>query len=142
MGRYEFIPEIAIADLAFEVEAETLEELFSLSAQALFEAMVELEDVRPEQEILISLSAEKLDNLLFDWLAELVYQKDVDAQLFSQFEVSIAENGSYKLDGSAKGEPIDPSRHRLKTDVKAITYHMFKLEKKDKGYYARVVLDT
>ena len=142
MGRYEFIPGVAIADLAFEVEAESLEELFSLSAQALFEAMVELEDVRPEQEIRISLSAEKLDNLLFDWLAELVYQKDVDAQLFSRFEVSIAENGNCKLEGSARGEPIDPSRHRLKTDVKAITYHMFKLEKKDKGYYARVVLDT
>ena len=142
MGRYEFIPGIAIADLAFEVEAETLEELFSLSAQALFEAMVELGDIRPEQEVLISLSAEKLDNLLFDWLAELVYQKDVDAQLFSQFEVAISENGNCKLDGRARGEPINPSRHRLKTDVKAITYHMFKLEKRDKGYYARVVLDT
>ena len=142
MGRYEFIPGIAIADLAFEVEAETLEELFSLSAQALFEAMVELDDVRPEQEVLISLSAEKLDNLLFDWLAELVYQKDVDAQLFSQFEVSINEYGIYELEGRARGEPINPSRHRLKTDVKAITYHMFKLEKSDKGYYARVVLDT
>lgn len=142
MGRYQFIPGIAIADLAFEVEAESLEELFSLSAQALFEAMVELEDVRPEQEVLISLSAEKLDNLLFDWLAELVYQKDVEAQVFSQFEVSIDENGNCKLEGRARGEPINPSRHRLKTDVKAITYHMFKLEKRDKGYYARVVLDT
>lgn len=142
MGRYEFIAGIAIADLAFEVEADSLDELFSLSAQALFEAMVELEDVRPDQEVLISLSAEKLDNLLFDWLAELVYQKDVDAQVFSQFEVSISENGDYKLDGRARGEPINPSRHRLKTDVKAITYHMFKLEKKDKGYHARVVLDT
>ena len=142
MGRYLFIPDVAIADLAFEVEAESLEELFSLSAQALFDAMVELEDVRPEEEVRISLSSEKLDNLLFDWLAELVYQKDVEAQLFSHFEVAITENGSAKLEGRAKGEPIDPSRHRLKTDVKAITYHMFKLEKRDKGYYARVVLDT
>ena len=142
MGRYQFIPGVAIADLAFEVFAESLDELFSLSAQALFEAMVELEDVRPEEEVLISLSAEKLDNLLFDWLAELVYQKDVDAQLFSQFEVSINEYGSYELEGRARGESINPSRHRLKTDVKAITYHMFKLEKRDNGYYARVVLDT
>ena len=142
MGRYEFIPGVAIADLAFEVFADGLDELFSLSAQALFDAMVELEDVRPEEEVLISLSAEKLDNLLFDWLAELVYQKDVDAQLFSQFEVSINEYGNYGLEGRARGEPINPSRHRLKTDVKAITYHMFKLEKRDNGYYARVVLDT
>ncbi len=142
MGRYEFIPGVAIADLAFEVFADSLEELFSLSAQALFDAMVELQDVRLEQEVLISLSAEKLDNLLYDWLSELVYQKDVDAQLFSQFEVSINEYGSYELEGRARGEPINPSRHQLKTDVKAITYHMFKLEKKENGYYARVVLDT
>ena len=142
MGRYEFIPGVAIADLAFEVYAESLEELFSLSAQALFDAMVELRDVRPEHEVRISLTTEKLDNLLFDWLAELVYQKDLDAQLFSQFEVSINENGNCKLDATVRGEPIDPARHQLKTDVKAITYHMFKLEKKGNGYYARVVLDT
>jgi SHS2 domain-containing protein len=142
MGRYEFLPGVAIADLAFEVHAESLNELFSLSAQALFDAMVELQDVRPEHEVRISLTAEKLDNLLFDWLAELVYQKDLDAQLFSQFEVSIDENGNCKLDATVRGEPIDPVRHQLKTDVKAITYHMFKLEKKGNGYYARVVLDT
>ena len=142
MGRYEFIPGVAIADLAFEVYADTLNELFSLSAQALFDAMVELRDVRPQHEVRISLTTEKLDNLLFDWLAELVYQKDLDAQLFSQFEVSINENGNCKLDATVRGEPIDPARHQLKTDVKAITYHMFKLEKKENGYYARVVLDT
>ncbi|MCI0330513.1 MAG: archease [candidate division Zixibacteria bacterium] len=142
MGRYEFIPGVAIADLAFEVEAETLEELFTLSARALFEAMVELKDVRPVEEVKISLSAEKLDNLLFDYLAELVYQKDLEARVFSEFEVSISENGNFKLEGKAKGEKIDPAKQELKTDVKAITYHLFKLEKRDKGYYARVVLDT
>lgn len=142
MGRYEFIPGVAIADLAFEVYADNLDELFSLSAQALFDAMVELVGVRPEHEVRISLTAEKLDNLLFDWLAELVYQKDLDAQLFSRFEVSVDENGNCKLEATVRGEPIDPARHQLKTDVKAITYHMFKLEKKENGYYARVVLDT
>lgn len=142
MGRYEFIPGVAIADVAFQVHADTIEEVFTLSAQALFDTMVELKDVRPEREIPISLSAEKLDNLLFDWLAELVYQKDFQAEVFSQFEISIKGNDIYKLEGIARGEPIDPSRQELKTDVKAITYHMFKLEKTNNGYFARVVLDT
>lgn len=141
MGRYEFIPDVALADLAFEVEAESLEELFVLSAQALFSAMVEPGDVKPEEEVKISLTTEKLDNLLYDWLAELVYLKDREAQLFSKFEVAIKQNGNFNLNGKVWGEKIDPERQRLRTDVKAITYHMFKLEKREKGYFARVVLD-
>ncbi len=142
MGKYEFIPDVAIADLAFEVQAESLEELFVLSAQALFAGMVEPGDVRPVEKVEVSLESEKLDNLLFDWLSELVYLKDRDAYLFSMFEVSIGHNGDFSLAGKAWGEKIDPEKQRLRTDVKAVTYHMFKLEKNESGYYARVVLDT
>jgi len=141
MGKYEFIPDVAIADLAFEVQAESLEELFVLAAQALFSAMVESGDVNPVEKVEISLESEKLDNLLFDWLSELVYLKDKDAQLFSKFEVSIIQNGNFALQGKAWGEKINPVRQQLRTDVKAVTYHMFKLEKNESGYFARVVLD-
>lgn len=142
MGKYEFIPDIALADAAFQVEAETLEELFVLSAQATFATMVNWETVKPSGKVEISLSAPKLDDLLFKWLAELIYLKDVDAQLFSKFDVSISQNGEYRLKGKAWGEKIDPSRQELRTDVKAVTYHMFELKKTEKGYFARVVLDT
>ncbi len=142
MGKYEFIPDIALADAAFQVEAETLEELFVLSAQATFATMVNLETVKPVEKIEISLSASKLDDLLFQWLAELIYLKDTEARLFSTFDVFISQNGEYRLKGIAWGEKIDPSRQELRTDVKAVTYHMFDLKKTDTGYFARVVLDT
>jgi SHS2 domain-containing protein len=142
VGKYEFIPDIALADSAFKVEAETLEELFILSAQATFATMVDLKTVKPESKVELSLSAAKLDDLLFEWLAELIYLKDREAQLFSRFEVAISQNGDYRLAGAAWGDKIDFQRQELRTDVKAVTYHMFELRKTGNGYFARVVLDT
>ena len=39
------------------------------------------------------------------------------------------------------GEPIDPQRHRLRVDVKAVTLHRFSIEKTAQGWEATVILD-
>ena len=39
------------------------------------------------------------------------------------------------------GENIDPKKHKLKLDVKAVTLHMFRLQKKKNGWEAKFVLD-
>lgn len=41
----------------------------------------------------------------------------------------------------AWGEKLDPTRHRQRADVKAVTLHHFKLEKADGGWSANVILD-
>jgi len=51
------------------------------------------------------------------------------------------ETGSWKLEASVFGEPIDPKCHHLKVDVKAVTRHLFELKKEKSRYIVRVVLD-
>jgi SHS2 domain-containing protein len=39
-----------------------------------------------------------------------------------------AQKGCLELEGTLTGETVDPSRHEFKYDIKAVTYHDFKIE--------------
>jgi len=138
---YTYLEDIATADAAFEVEGQTLEELFRDAAIATFEVMVDTESVEPGITKEIELKNKDIDNLFFDWLSELVYLKDADAIIFCEFDVSIKKNDSYKLNATVSGETIDQEKHALRSDVKAVTYHMFEVKKKGENWTARVILD-
>lgn len=141
MERFKFLEKIAIADVAFEAYGRSLEELFESAALALFSTMVELESVESKTSEKIELTSDTASDLLFDWLSELVYLKDLKAAVYKDFSVKIDQKEQFRLSGIAKGEPIDAHRHKLKVDVKAVTYHMFEVEKKNSLWRAQIILD-
>lgn len=140
--KIKFHENIAIADTAFTVKGETEEELFENAAKALISSMADIEKIAPTLERVIELDSEKLDLLLFDFLNELLFYKDSENLLFSEFNVKIDNNAEgHRLKAQIFGEGADPDKHRVTTDIKAITMHMFKVEKNNDGYEARVVVD-
>ncbi len=138
---YRYLEELSSADAAFEATGRTLEGLFSDAATATFEVMVDTKNVKPFLSREIMLENESLDGLLMDWLSELVFIKDSESVLFSRFNVSIRKNDVYELKAVAKGEKINREKHSIRSDVKAVTYHMFEVVKKEDYWVARVVLD-
>ena len=142
MGKYRFLEDVAIADAAFQAEAESLEELFVLCAQAAFDVMADPKTIEPSSREQVELASESLDELLFDWLAELIYLKDKKSMLFSRFDIDIKKTNGYTLKASIWGEPADQKKHRVRVDVKAVTYHLLEVKKKDNKWTARVILDT
>ncbi len=138
---YRYLEDIATGDAAFKADGRTLEELFTEAAIATFEVMVDTESVEPRITREVELKNEAVDGLLFDWLSELVYLKDSEAVLFCKFNVNIKKNNAYELKASASGENIDQQKHSLRSDVKAVTYHMFEVKKTEENWTARVILD-
>lgn len=138
---YRFLEDVAIADVAFEAEGQTLPEVFEASALALTEVMVDLDGLSPVSSHEISLTAGDLETLLFRWLAELIYLKDSACLLFRRFQIAIRQEAEWQLRATVWGERIDYSRMPLKLDVKAVTYHMFALEETADGWKAMIVLD-
>ena len=137
---FRFLPDVAIADVAFSARATSLNGLFESAAEALTEVMVDRRSLRPVFAREVALVAEDLDRLLYDFLTELIIIKDVDSLLFKAFTVDIDEKGP-RLTCRMKGEQIDRVRHKLRNDVKAVTMHMFGIKKERKGWSATVVLD-
>jgi SHS2 domain-containing protein len=127
------------ADLGLRIRAPDLRTLFAEAGMALFAAIVEdLHTVEPRQRVDIQWTETDRDLLLFDWLKELLYRFDTEHLLFGRFEVQVNEAG---LSGSAWGEPVDPARHHLLHELKAITYHGLRVEQTAEGWLAEVIVD-
>ena len=133
---YKFIDHTA--DIAFEANGKTLEELFESAALAVFDTMVDLNTVIGNEKKIIRLEAASIERLFLDFLEELIFLKDFKYMVFNKFEVKINNN---RLDAVLHGDKINPSKHKLKVDVKAVTMHKFKLEKVKEGYKSFVILD-
>ena len=142
MGKYRFLEDVAIADSAFEAEAESLEDLFRTCAIALFDVMADTSTIESKSKEDVELVSDNLDELLFDWLAELIYLKDSKSMLFGRFEVKIEQADGFKLTASAWGESADQKKHKVRVDVKAVTYHLLEVKQVDSKWMAKVVLDT
>ena len=127
------------ADLGIRARAADLNGLFAEAATALFAAVVDgLDSVRPVQQVEIAVEGAEPDYLLFDWLRELLFRLDAEHLLLSKFDVRVTETG---LKATATGEPLDPARHVLSHEVKAITYHGLRVEREGDGWVAEVIVD-
>ncbi|SRR5579884_2235136 len=141
---YRFLEGITVADVAFEARGKTLEALFTSAGLAVTATQLhDLRTIRKKESRAFDLKNKKIDLLLFNFLQDLIYWKDVDLFLFKSFELSIrpASDGSDHLTGIGYGEPIDLTRHHLRVDVKAVTMHKFKVTSDANGWKAIVVLD-
>jgi len=137
---FRFLPDVALADIAFEAESDTLDGLFATCAKAITDIMVDPETLRPSVKREFELSSPDLDRLLYDFMTELIITKDVDSLLFRSFDVKVDPRRT-SLIASARGEAIDRERHRLRNDVKAVTMHLFGIKKDGKKWKTTVVLD-
>lgn len=130
-------------DAVFEVEASSLNGLFEKSALALTSLMVNVNVLSEENKEEVKLKNKKLDMLLYDFLSELLFLKDSKFLLFKSFKISILNEGNeFWLSASLKGSKIDSiPKSAFKTEVKAITLHDFSVQKSDKNWKAKVMVD-
>jgi len=137
--KFKFLEEIATADVAFEAYGKTMEEAFSNAALAMFEVQTDTEKVKPSISNDVEIVSESKESLLFDWLSELLYIRDIKNMFFSKFEIKIEKNKNFKLTGKVYGERI--GGHEKRTEVKGVSYQMMKIEERPK-FKVRVILDV
>lgn len=127
------------ADLAFKVRAKNLEELFEESGRALFtEILGNLSRVKPQDKDEVTIEAESVEDLLVEWLNELLFRFDARGRVYSNFDVHIHDTG---LKAIVFGEKINLRRHKVKIGIKAVTYHMLSIRKLPLGYEATFLAD-
>ncbi|MCE5268162.1 MAG: archease, partial [Planctomycetaceae bacterium] len=107
------------ADVGIRVRADDLDALFVDAARALFSIIVENPDaVAPKQQLTLSVHADDREELLHNWLAELLYIFHTQRLVLTEFHVDVHPP---VLTATVRGEPIDVSRHLLDAEVKAVT---------------------
>jgi SHS2 domain-containing protein len=141
---FQFLADIAMADLAFEASGDSLQEVFQGATDAVIEALANPDTVGFTWQQAIEREDENPAALLFDWLSDLVYWKDAACVVFSQSAVGLTqgEDGVWKLKARLDGEPVNYLTQELRADVKGVTKHLYQLAEQDGRWTARVVLDV
>jgi len=141
MKKYAYLEGIVTADAAFDAFGKTAEKLFENAALATSEIMVDFKTLKTKITKKIVLTAENNEQLLFKFLDQIVFLKDSEQLLFKKFKVKIAQDKPCTLEADCIGDKISQETQKLRNDIKAVTYHNFKLEQTKQGWKARVVLD-
>lgn len=128
------------ADIGVRAFGTTESEVFQNTAFGMFSLIAELDHVADSTCLKIKVSAVDIENLLVEWLNELIYLYDSQEILLRRFEISRLDDSS--LEALAYGEAIDRQRHVLITDIKAATYHMLRVKQKPGGWTAEVIFDV
>jgi SHS2 domain-containing protein len=142
-GTFRFLEEIALADIAFEAEGESVEEVFRGATQALLESMANPTTVSGGWERAIELSDVDPSALLFDWLSEVVYWKDAAGVVFREAPLILRREGDvWLLRARLIGAPVDQQAQELHADVKGVTKHLYEPKPTGGCWKVRVVLDV
>src|SRR3989344_8338237 len=136
--KYKFLDHTA--DVMFEAYGSSLNELFENCAMAVEDTMINMKKVNPKVRKIMNFKDKNIENLLFNFLSELIYYKDAQLLVFSKFKVSIKEGKMFVLGAVIYGDKLSPS-HEEKVDVKAVTWHKFEVKKLKDNYMARIILD-
>jgi SHS2 domain-containing protein len=140
---FKFLDEIALADIAFEAEGESVEEVFRGATQALLECMANSSTVSEDWERAIERSDVDPSALLFDWLSEMVYWKDAAGVVYREAPLTLSQEGEvWLLQARLIGAPVDYQTQELHADVKGVTKHLYELKQTGGRWKVRVVLDV
>jgi tRNA nucleotidyltransferase (CCA-adding enzyme) len=106
------------SDVGVRGRGRTLEEAFEQAALALTSIVVDLSRVQPDDEVVLSCQAPDPELLLAAWLNAVVLEMSARRRVFCRFRVRVSGDRLY---ATARGEVLDPQRHRPGDEVKAAT---------------------
>ena len=128
------------ADLGLVIWGASEEDLFANAAFAVFDIITDLSRVEPHETRRILVEGDSLEDLLINFLREVLYLYNGERWLLKDLRVTrIGEKG---LEAEARGEPFDGQKHEICKEIKAVTYHQAQIRKTPDGWTARVIIDV
>jgi SHS2 domain-containing protein len=127
------------ADAGITVEAPSLQRLFERAAWGMFFVMTDLTATRATESVRVSIDAPDRVALLVQWLSDLNYRHVTEHRVFSDFKVLTLT--TQHLEANVSGEVIDPARHTIFTEIKAVTFHGLQLKRVERRWTAQIIFD-
>ncbi len=129
-----------VADLAVAAWGATQEDVFRETARGLFSAICDLDSLEPRQSLPFRTEGGNPEDLLVQWLNELIYLGEIHC--FFGCNVHISRLEEKQIEGELLGEPGDRSRHALGLEVKGVALHRLSLDQTPEGWRTYVILDV
>ena len=158
------------SDIGIHSRGETKEKLFEQCALGMVSIMIDTGNIAPDLEEKIEVEAGDDEGLLYGFLSEALYLFDGEEFIplkfkNSGFQGSDLKNGNLrnrkfenenleygdlesgspgngKFITTALGCRFNPAIHKIKTEIKAVTFHRMKIEKRDNIWETDVIFDV
>ena len=137
MKMYEIIEHTA--DVGIKAYGKNISEAFENAAKGMFDIITDKSEIEAVGEYELRLEAQDLEQLLVDWLSELLFLNSAKNLIFSFFKVELDEK-SNSLSAHVFGEKFNIPKHKIGMEIKAVTYHILEIRNK-RPYYVQVLFD-
>jgi SHS2 domain-containing protein len=143
MRKFEISDRFTVSDIGVSLRADSLTELFVVGAEGMFRIIMGTPPARPaDQSQTIDLSAESAEQLMIDWLSELLYLFDTDGLIPVHFDVDASQSGGdSRVTGTVDCCRYDREKDNAEHEIKAVTYYKLKIQKDGDVYRCDVVFD-
>ncbi len=129
-----------MTDAFIEVTGNTLEEAFENAGIAVVDTMVDIKSVEEKTQKKIEIIARDLNNLLYNWLEEIIILTITEGFATKRFSVQLTKKEGYNLVANIGGEEIDFKKHHFKLEIKSPTFHLMEI-KQENPIMMRFLLD-
>ena len=127
-------------DAFIQVRAKNLEEAFLVAGKSVVETIIDLKNIQEIEEKNIKVKGRNLENLLYNWLEEIVTITITDGFAIKNFSVSIKKDDGYEIVSKISGEKLDLKKHNFKVEIKSPTFHLMEIKEND-GITMQYLLD-
>ena len=141
MTGYDYPPGGPPADLLVEGKGNTLGEAVANVALGMLNAITPLEGISERETYTFSAEGIDLQSLILNLLDEILFLNDSEGITAKSLNVKIDEE-KFRASAVGRGERFSAKTHETGIAVKAVTYHMMKIERTSEGNRVFVVFDT
>jgi protein archease len=128
------------SELAVRIVGKSQANLFVNAAIALFDVMTDSDKIEAQERMQLEAEGSDRDDLLVNWLRELLYLYQGSAYLLNEFTVHEVSDTVVKAE--VGGEKLDPDRHEIKQEIAAVVYHQSHMQKTGDHWIAQVIFEV
>jgi len=141
MHSYEISDRFTTADIGVELTGDSFEELLLAGAEGMMAVIFGKPPTGREQKVLfIELQAEDREQLLVDWLSEILYHFDTGGWIPINAVVELSDD-PYHIIAKVGCRQFDRKADKAEHEIKAVTYHMLEIRNIDDLYSCHLVFD-
>jgi len=127
------------ADVGIESWGLTFPEALSMAVSGMVSVLIDPATVDPVEQRIIEVSADDNEVLVVRVLSEILFL--FDGARFAPKSLHVQSYSEMSVRGFVSGEPLQPMKHEIRLDVKAVTYHQLSVTHLPEGITIKVYLD-
>jgi SHS2 domain-containing protein len=127
------------ADVGLTARADSPAELLDALAECMCDLVCPRKNVSSDNKRTIAVQAPDFEALTVDFLEAVLGAIQTDR--FAVASVTVTNVTQTSAGAELSGTALDPQRHEILTEIKAVTYHELEVVERDGQWTARVILD-